>query len=77
MDQVFKPYFDWFIIYIGDILVFSKYVDEHFKHLYRFKQFVKNSGLVVIQKKLEVFQTKIKFLGHIIEKGKITLQQHV
>ena len=37
---------------------------------------VKNNGLVLRRKKLELFRTKIKFLGHTIENGQITLQKH-
>lgn len=76
MDWVFKPYFDWLIVYIDDVLIFSKSVEEHFKHVQIFRQVVKRSGLVLSKKKMELFQTKIKFLGYTIEDGQITLQSH-
>ena len=41
MDQVFKPYFDWLIVYIDDILVFSKSIDENLKQLYIFIKLIK------------------------------------
>jgi len=76
MDKIFKPYFDWLIVYIDDVLIFSKNIQGHFKHVHTFKQLVKHNGLVLSKKKIEVFQTTIKFLGHTIFKGQISLQKH-
>lgn len=76
MDEALKPYFAWLIVYIDDILVFSSSIEQHFKHLHTFLQVIQNSGFVLSAKKMELFQTRIKFLGHIIENGQITLQQH-
>lgn len=33
MDNIFKPYFDWLLVYIDDILIFSKNVHDHLKHV--------------------------------------------
>jgi len=76
MDNIFKPYFDWLIVYIDDVLIFSKNIDEQFKHVNIFKNLVKHNGLVLNKKKIEVFQTTIKFLGHTICNGQISLQKH-
>ena len=69
MDGIFKPYFDWLIVYIDGVLIFSKNIQEHFKHVNIFKNLVKHNGLVLSKKKIEVFQTTIKFLGHTICNG--------
>ena len=43
MNRVFHPYFDQFvIIFIDDILVFSKNVDEHVIHLQIVLQILKD-----------------------------------
>ena len=76
MDNIFKPYFDWLLVYIDYILIFSKIVHDHFKHIQKFVQLVKTNGLVLSKKKIELFQTSIKFLGHTIKNGQITLQKH-
>ena len=76
MDLVFIPYFDWLIVYIDDVLIFSKTIHGHFKHVNIFKNLVKHNGLVLSKKKIEVFQTSIKILGHTICNGQISLQKH-
>jgi hypothetical protein len=77
MDDTLKPYFDWLIVYIDDILVFSSSLDHHFKHLKMLLQVIKHASLVLSKKKIELFQTQVKFLGHTIKNGQITLQTHV
>lgn len=74
-DNILNPYFDWLIVYIDDILVFSNSVEQHFKHMITLLRVIKEAGLVLSKKKLEMFQTKIKFLGHIISNGTLVLQQ--
>ena len=58
MDQVFNPYFDWIIVYIDYVLIFYRSIDEHFKHVHKFKQVFKRSGLVLNKKKMEISQKK-------------------
>ena len=76
MDSIFKPCDEWLLVYIDDILIFSKNLQDHFKHVRIFMKLVKRNGLVLSKKKMELFQTKIKFLGHTIEDGQISLQNH-
>lgn len=72
MNEIFNPYTTFSIVYIDDVLIFSKSIDQHFKHLYTFLNIVKKHGLVVSAKKMQIFQTKIRFLGHNIYQGTIT-----
>jgi hypothetical protein len=76
MDEALKPYFEWLIVYIDDILVFSSTFEQHCKHLHKFLHACQQAGLVLSKKKMELFQTEIKFLGHIISRGQISLQYH-
>ena len=55
MDNILKSYFDWLIVYIDDILVFSNSVEKHFKHLIIFFKVINEAFLVLSQKKLEIF----------------------
>jgi len=72
MNDIFNPYLDFIIVYIDDILVFSKTFETHIKHLDIFKKIVIQNGLVIFKPKMSLFQTKVRFLGHNICQGKIT-----
>jgi hypothetical protein len=76
MDDTLKPYFDCLIVYIDDILVFSPSIEQHFKHLKKLLQAVKQAGLVFSKNKINLFKIEIKFLGHTIDNEKLTLQTH-
>ena len=71
MNDIFYPYSNFIIVYIDDILVFSKNIEQHFHHLNIFEQIIIKNGLVISQPKMSLFQTKVRFLGHNIEKGNI------
>ena len=70
MNDIFNPYLDFIIVYIDDILVFSKTLEMHFKHLDIFKKIVIQNGLVISKPKISLFQTEVRFLGHLICQGK-------
>jgi hypothetical protein len=76
MDNALKSYFDWLIVYIDGILVFSDSVEQHFKHLNKFLQVMKETSLVVSKKKMKLFKTLVKILGHTISNGQLILQSH-
>ncbi|CAJ2670994.1 unnamed protein product [Trifolium pratense] len=71
MNDIFNPYSEFIIVYIDDVLVFSKTIDQHIKHLKIFKNVVKHNGLVLSATKMKIFQTKVRFLGHMIDQGTI------
>jgi hypothetical protein len=73
MDDTLKTYFDWLIVYIDDALVLSDSIDQHFKHLMMFLKVIKLSGLVLSKNKMDLFKTSVKFLGHTISNGQISL----
>ncbi|KAL5823453.1 hypothetical protein ACOSQ4_021353 [Xanthoceras sorbifolium] len=55
MNEIFNPYRDYIIVYIDDVLVFSKSMDQHWKHLNTFHNVVQQAGLVVSAKKIKLF----------------------
>ena len=54
MNDIFTPFTDFSNVYIDDVLIFSKTIDDHWKHLDIFVKVIKHNGLVVLA-------TKIKF----------------
>ena len=72
MNDIFNSFSHFPIVFIDDVLVYSNSIDEHQKHLYSFLETIKRNGLAVVSaKKIKLFQTKFRFLGYDISKGKI------
>ena len=72
MNGIFNPFSKFCIVYIDDVLIFSKSIYEHWKYLNSFLSIIKINGLVVSSPKIKLFQTKIRFLGYNIYEGKIS-----
>jgi len=51
MNDIFYPYMEFTIIYLDDLLIFSKTINEHKQHLGEFIKIIKENGLVVSAKK--------------------------
>ena len=67
MNRVFAPYIGKFIlVYIDDILVFSRTVAEHAKHLRIALQVLREHQLTCKLAKCELNRPQLKFLGHIV-----------
>ena len=70
MNDIFNPHFQFIIVYIDDVLVFSNSLEKHFVHLKRFFNIIKANGMTCSTLKMKLFQTNIRFLGHEIFQGK-------
>ncbi|XP_074291591.1 putative mitochondrial protein AtMg00860 [Silene latifolia] len=74
MNRVFSPYLDKFIVvFIDDILVYSKTKEEHEKHLRIVLQTLREHQLYAKLSKCEFWLEKVDFLGHIILKGGVVM----
>ncbi|GJV36560.1 putative reverse transcriptase domain-containing protein [Tanacetum coccineum] len=68
MNRVCKPYLDRFVIvFIDDILIYSKSRKEHEGHLRLILKLLKEEKLYVKFSKCEFWLSKIQFLGHVID----------
>ncbi|XP_050238154.1 uncharacterized protein LOC126687641 [Mercurialis annua] len=67
MNRVFKPYRDSFVIvFIDDILVYSRSEEEHAEHLRLVLQTLREKQLYAKFSKCEFWLRKFMFLGHVI-----------
>jgi hypothetical protein len=74
MNKVFIEYLDKFVVvFIDDILIFSKNEEEHDKHLCLVLQKLRGNQLYAKLNKCEFWLEKVSFLGHIISEGEIML----
>nr|GEU36415.1 putative reverse transcriptase domain-containing protein [Tanacetum cinerariifolium] len=68
MNRVSKPYPDKFVIvFIGDILIYSKNKQEHEEHLKLILELLKKEQLYAKFSKCEFWIPKVQFLGHVID----------
>nr|GEW39761.1 putative reverse transcriptase domain-containing protein [Tanacetum cinerariifolium] len=68
MNRVCKPYLDKFVIvFIDDILIYSKDKKEHEEHLKAILELLKKEELYAKFSKCEFWIPKVQFLDHVID----------
>ena len=74
MNRVFHEYLDRFVIvFIDDILIFSKSMEEHEEHLRIVFQILREKKLYAKFKKCEFWLDQVVFLRHVISKAWISV----
>jgi hypothetical protein len=74
MNKVFMEYLDKFIVvFIDDILVYSRNEEEHEGHLRLVLLKLRNHKLYIKLSKCEFWLKQVAFLGHVISKGGISV----
>ncbi|WVZ76490.1 hypothetical protein U9M48_024465 [Paspalum notatum var. saurae] len=72
MNKVFMEYLDKFVVvFIDDILIYSKTEEEHEEHLRLVLQKLREHKLYAKLSKCEFWLDQVPFLGHIVSKGGI------
>jgi hypothetical protein len=74
MNFAFMPELDKFIVvFIDDILIYSKNLEDHAKHLHVVLQHLRDHRLYAKFSKCEFWLDTVKFLGHTISKDGISV----
>jgi hypothetical protein len=74
MNKVFMEYLDKFVVvFIYDILIFSKNEGDHDEHLRVVLQKLRENQLYAKLSKCEFWLKEVSFLGHIISEGGISV----
>ncbi|WVZ71519.1 hypothetical protein U9M48_020095 [Paspalum notatum var. saurae] len=77
MNCVFMEYLDKFVvIFIDDILIYSKTEEEHKEHLRLVLQKLREHKLYAKFSKCDFWIEEVKFLGHVISNGGIAVDQN-
>ncbi|CAJ2636548.1 unnamed protein product [Trifolium pratense] len=74
MNRIFHSFLDKFVVvFIDDILVYSKSEEEHKEHLRIVLQILKEKKLYAKLSKCEFWLKEVSFLGHVISSGGIAV----
>ena len=74
MNKVFMEFLDKFVVvFIDDILVFSKTEEEHAEHLRLVLQKLREHKLYAKRSKCEFWLKEVSFLGHVFANGGIAV----
>jgi hypothetical protein len=74
MNKVFMEYLDKFVVvFIDDILIYSRSEEEHEEHLRLVLQKLREQRLYAKLIKCEFWMKQVAFLGHIMSKGGISV----
>ena len=74
MNRVFKEYLDQFvIIFIDDILVYSRSEEDHERHLRIVLDTLRDKQLYAKFSKCEFWLDRVPFLGHVVSKDGIAV----
>jgi hypothetical protein len=74
MNDVLRPFLDdCVIVYLDDILIFSKSHEEHVKHVKQLLDVFRKEKLFLNMSKCEFGKTSIIYLGHIVGGGELKI----
>lgn len=74
MNDVLRPFLDEFVIvYLDDILIFNKYLDEHVMHVRKVLDVLKKEQLYLKMSKCEFGKKYLVYLGHIVGGGELKI----
>lgn len=74
MNEVMKEFIDHFcVVYMDDILVYSKTKEEHYKHLDLILSRLEQHKLYVSPEKCSFMQEEVEFLGVLVKKSGLTI----
>ncbi|KAL5838964.1 hypothetical protein ACOSQ4_011572 [Xanthoceras sorbifolium] len=74
MNRIFRPYLDKFVVvFIDDILVYSRTCEEHVEHLNIVLQTLRMNQLYAKKDKCDFWLTEVRFLGHMISQEGISV----
>ena len=61
------------LIYLDDVIVFSRSTDEHLRHVDEILTLLRRAGITLKLTKCSFFQPKVDYLGHVITPGKLSV----
>ena len=77
MNDILRDYLRKFcLVYLNDIIIYSKSLKDHKRHVRKMLQAIRLAGLKLKSAKCKWFKQKITFLDHKIEVNRIKLNDY-
>ena len=77
MHQTFRQELDEFVIvFLDDILIYSKTLEEHREHVRRVLEVLRKEKLYAKESKCELFKTEVEFLGHLVGRDGVRMMEN-
>src|SRR4051812_20238814 len=73
MNSMLHKYDDFVVVFIDDILIFSKTEEEHARHLSMVLETLREKKIYAKLKKSDFWLSEVGFLGHVINRDGITV----
>ena len=76
INNVLRKYLDVFVVvYLDDILVYSKTYDDHVRDVRKVLQALADAKMKIKPEKTEFHKTEVKFLGYIVSREGLKIDQ--
>lgn len=76
INNVLRKYLDIFVVvYLDDILIYSKTYDDHVRDVQKVLQALADAKMKIKPEKTEFYKTEVKFLGYIISREGLKIDQ--
>ena len=76
MHEAFRPFLDDFVlVFLDDILIFSKTLEEHEAHVRKVLETLRKQKLYAKESKCEFFKTEVEFLGHLVGRNGVRMME--
>jgi transposase InsO family protein len=73
MNTIFADFNEFVIVYLDDVLIFSRNIEEHRVHVRRVLERLRQHQLYANREKCEFGRTSMHFLGHVVSKDGISM----
>lgn len=75
MNSIFRPFLDKFVIvFLDDILIYSRTLTEHKKHVRQVLELLRRNRLYANMKKCSFFKESVSFLGHVVSGDGLSME---
>ena len=63
------------LVYLDDVIIFSKSIEEHLKHVDEVLEILRQAGMALKLKKCHFFTNSVNYLGHVIRPGTLEVSE--